>query len=184
MVNHLPTGPSLGIGITPDLATGPTNLFFDDGLAIGPSENGPTRYVENTFSWTDAVSWTRGDTTGSSERDSHRTRKIWSTTTTPTENSIFIRVADGSGNPYADFLLGAAGGYFQGALAPSNVRSKSTYVFGQDEWHASKNLVLTLGLRYEYSTPKSDTQGRSFSVIPGRAVPALYQCPFGDGLPG
>ena len=39
--NHLPTGPSLGIGITPDLATGPTNILFDNGFAIGPSENGP-----------------------------------------------------------------------------------------------------------------------------------------------
>jgi len=44
---------------------------------------------------------------------------------------------------------------------------QSTYVFGQDEWHLSKNLVLTLGLRYEYNTPKADTQGRTFSVIPG-----------------
>ena len=58
--NSLPTGPSLGIQITPDLATGPTNIFFDNGFLLGPSENGPTRYVENTFSWTDAVSWTRG----------------------------------------------------------------------------------------------------------------------------
>ena len=43
------------------------------------------------------------------------------------------------------------------AKAPSNIRSKNTYVFGQDEWHVKKNLVLTLGLRYEYSTPKTDT---------------------------
>src|ERR1039458_3107767 len=33
VVSHLPTGPSLGIGITPDLATGPTNILFDDGFA-------------------------------------------------------------------------------------------------------------------------------------------------------
>jgi len=74
---------------------------------------------------------------------------------------------NGSGNDYADFLLGATDAYFQNANAPSTIRSKSTYVFGQDEWHLSKNLVLTLGLRYEYNTPKADTQGRTFSVIPG-----------------
>ena len=35
--------PELGIDITPDLATGPTNIYFDNGFHIGPSENGPTR---------------------------------------------------------------------------------------------------------------------------------------------
>src|SRR5208282_4163155 len=48
----LPTPADLGIAITPDQTTGPTNLFFDTGLSIGESETGPTRYVENTFSWT------------------------------------------------------------------------------------------------------------------------------------
>src|ERR1035437_5090453 len=149
--NHLPTGPSLGIGITPDLATGPTNIYFDNGFQIGPSENGPTRYVENTFSWTDSVSWTQGK----------HNWKFGAGFSPYQENLVYDYYTNGefdfytgsgaSGNPYADFLLGAAGGYFQGALAPSNIRSKSTYVFGQDEWHVSKNVVLTLGLRYEYN---------------------------------
>jgi hypothetical protein len=184
VVTHLPTGPSLGIGITPDLATGPTNILFDDGFAIGPSENGPTRYVENTFSWTDAISWTRGK----------HNWKFGAGFSPYQENLVydyytngefdFYTGADGSGNPYADFLLGAAGGYFQGALAPSNIRSKSTYVFGQDEWHASKNVVVTLGLRYEYNTPKSDTEGRSFSVIPGLQSQRFINAPLGMVFPG
>src|SRR5271169_849943 len=37
VITHLPTGPSLGIDITPDLSTGPTNIFFDTGFQIGPS---------------------------------------------------------------------------------------------------------------------------------------------------
>ena len=184
VVNHLPTGPSLGIGITPDLATGPTNIYFDDGFAIGPSENGPTRYVENTFSWTDSISWTKG----------RHNWKFGAGFSPYQENLVydyytngefdFYTGSDASGNPYADFLLGAAGGYFQGALAPSNIRSKSTYVFGQDEWHVSKNVVLTLGLRYEYNTPKSDTQGRSFSVIPGLQSQRFVNAPLGMVFPG
>jgi hypothetical protein len=184
VVKHLPTGPSLGIGITPDLATGPTNILFDDGFAIGASENGPTRYVENTFSWTDAVSWTQGK----------HNWKFGAGFSPYQENLVydyytngefdFYTGFDASGNPYADFLLGAAGGYFQGALAPSNIRSKSSYVFGQDEWHAGKNLVLTVGLRYEYNTPKSDTQGRSFSVIPGLQSQRFINAPLGMVFPG
>src|SRR5271156_3421588 len=58
--NRLPTGPELGIDITPDLAPGPTEIYFDNGFVIGPTENGPTRFIENTFSWTDALTWTQG----------------------------------------------------------------------------------------------------------------------------
>jgi Carboxypeptidase regulatory-like domain/TonB-dependent Receptor Plug Domain len=183
---HLPTGPSLGIGITPDLSTGPTNIFFDTGFQIGPSENGPTRYVENTFSWTDAVSWTRGK----------HNWKFGAGFSPYQENLVYDYYTNGefdfyssfsstaSGNPYADFLIGGASAYFQGALAPSNIRSKSTYVFGQDEWHTSKNLVLTLGLRYEYNTPKADTQGRTFSVIPGEQSRRFVDAPLGMVFPG
>ena len=185
--NHLPSGPALGVQITPDLATGPTNLFFDNGLSLGPSENGPTRYVENTFSWTDAVSWTRGK---------HNWR-FGGGFSPYQENLVYDYYTNGefdfftfggssvsSGNPYADFLLGNPDEYFQGALAPSNIRSKSSYVFGQDEWHATKNVVLTLGLRYEYNTPKSDTQGRSFSVIPGQQSRRFVNAPLGLVFPG
>jgi len=182
---QLPTPGDLGIGITPDVATGPTNLFFDSGLYIGFSENGPTRYVENTFSWTDAVSWTRGK----------HNWKFGSGFSPYQENLAYDYIIDGefdfygsggigSGNSYADFLLGIPYDYLQGAKAPSNIRTKSTYVFGQDEWHARKNLVLTLGLRYEYNTPKTDTEGRSFSVIPGEQSQRFVNAPLGLVFPG
>jgi Carboxypeptidase regulatory-like domain/TonB-dependent Receptor Plug Domain len=183
--DHLPTSTSLGIGITPDVATGPTNLFFDTGLSIGNSENGPTRYVENTFSWTDAVTWTRG----------RHNWKFGAGFTPYQENLVYDYIVNGefdyygsggigSGNSYADFLLGIPYDYIQGAKAPSNIRQKNTYVFGQDEWHARKNLVLTLGLRYEYSTPKRDTEGRTFSIIPGEQSKRFVNAPTGLVFPG
>jgi len=183
--NHLATGQALGIDITPDLATGPTNLFFDTGLQLGPSENGPTRYVENTFSWTDAVSWTRGKHNwkfggGFSPYQENLVYDYY----TNGEFDFYTGTTTGTGNAYADFLLGIPDGYFQGALAPSNIRSKSSYIFGQDEWHASKKLVLTFGLRYEYNTPKSDTQGRTFSVIPGEQSQRFINAPLGMVFPG
>jgi hypothetical protein len=183
--NHLPTGPQLGIDITPDLATGPTNLYFDTGFYIGPSENGPTRYIENTFSWTEALSWTRGKHNwkfgaGFSPYQENLVYGYYLNG----EFDFYTGTSTGSGNDYADFLLGIPDAYFQNALAPSNVRSKSTYVFGQDEWHVFKNLVLTLGLRYEYNSPKYDTQGRSFSVIPGLQSQRFPNAPPGLVFPG
>jgi hypothetical protein len=181
----LPTGPQLGIQITPDLATGPTNIFFDNGFQIGPSEIGPTRFIENTFSWTDALSWTRGK----------HNWKFGAGFSPYQENLVFgyylngeldfyTGTSTGTGNDYADFLLGIPDAYFQNALAPSNIRSKSTYAFGQDEWHLRKNLVLTLGLRYEYNSPKFDTEGRTFSVIPGLQSQRFINAPPGLVFPG
>jgi hypothetical protein len=180
-----PTGPDLGIEISPDIATGPTNLFFDTGLDIGPSENGPTRYIENTFSWTDAVSWTKGKHNwkfgaGFSPYQENLSYAYY----TNGEFDFYSQTSVATGNAYADFLLGIPDAYFQGANAPSNIRSKSTYVFGQDEWHLRKDLVLTLGLRYEYNTPKSDTQGRLFTVIPGEQSKRFTNAPLGMVFPG
>src|ERR1700733_10858411 len=183
--NKLPTGPDLGIDITPDLATGPTDIFFDNGFLIGPTENGPTRFVENTFSWTDAFSWTRGKHNwkfgaGFSPYQQNMVYGYYLNG----ELDFYSDNIVGSGNDYADFLLGTPDAYFQNALAPSNIRSKSTYLFGQDEWHFRKNLVLTLGLRYEYNTPKYDTEGRSFSVIPGDQSRRFTDAPLGLVFPG
>ncbi len=183
--NKLPTGPELGIGITPDLATGPTNIYFDNGFEIGPSENGPTRYIENTFSWSDSLTWTKGKHNlkfGAGFSPYQENLKY--AFITNGEFDYYTDTSTGAGNPYADFLLGIPDGYFQDALAPSNIRTKSTYLFAQDEWHVRKSLVLTVGLRYEYNTPKSDTQGRSFSVIPGDQSKRFVNAPLGLVFPG
>jgi Carboxypeptidase regulatory-like domain/TonB-dependent Receptor Plug Domain len=184
-ITHLPTGPQLGIDITPDLATGPTNLYFDTGFYIGLSENGPTRFIENTFSWTEALTWTRGKHNwkfgaGFSPYQENLVYGYYLNG----ELDFYTGTSTGTGNDYADFLLGIPDAYFQNALAPSNIRSRSTYAFGQDEWHLRKNLVLTLGLRYEYNSPKADTEGRTFSVIPGLQSQRFPNAPPGLVFPG
>ena len=186
VTKQLPTGPSLGVGITPDLATGPTNIFFDTGYQFGPSENGPTRFVENTFSWTDAVSWTQGKHNWKfgAGFSPYQENLLYDYYTNGEFDFDSLDGSNASGNPYADFLLGAPSAYFQGPLAASNIRSKSTYVFGQDELHVRKNVVLTIGLRYEYNTPKRDTQGRSFSVIPRLQSQRFPNAPLGLVFPG
>jgi outer membrane receptor protein involved in Fe transport len=183
---HGPTGQKLGVvGVTPDLATGPTNIYMDNGFFIGPSENGPTRYIENTFSWTDALTWTQGKNNwkfgaGYSPYQENLSYGFYLNG----EFDFYTGTTTASGNDFADFLLGVPDAFFQNALAPSNIRSKSTYVFGQDEWHVRKNLVLTIGLRYEYNSPKLDNQGRSFSVIPGLQSTRFPDAPPGLVFPG
>jgi hypothetical protein len=181
----LPTPQQLGIGITPDLSTGPTNILFDTGLALGFSENGPTRLVDNTYVYSDTLSWVKG----------RHTWKFGGGFSAYQDNATFAFIVDGefdlsgvggigSGNSFADFLLGIPNSFFESPNAPSTIRSKATYGFAQDEWRVRKNLTLTLGIRYEYSTPKLDTQGRSFSIIPGMQSQVFTNAPVGLLFPG
>lgn len=181
----LPTPAALGIGITPDLATGPTNLAFDNGLGIGFSPSGPQRITDNTFSYSDTVTWIRG----------HHSWKFGGGFSAYQNNTFFAFYNNGqfffvgqggvgSQNSFADFLLGLPYSYFQGSAAPSNVRTKFSDGFAQDSWRVRKNLVLDLGLRYEYSTPKRDTEGRTFSIIPGLQSLRFVNAPPGMVFPG
>jgi len=181
----LPNAADLGIAITPDLPTGPPNVLFDNGLALGFSEQGPTILASNTYGISDTVTWVKG----------RNTWKFGAGVSTYQNNTVFDFFGNGefdfdgqggigTGNSFADFDLGIVNSYFQNANAASNIRSKAVYGFLQDEWRVKKNLTLTLGLRYEYSSPKYDTQGRSFSVIPGLQSTVFSNAPLGMVFPG
>lgn len=184
----LPTAADLGIGITPDNPTGPPNIFFDTGAQYGFSEQGPTNLANNTFGFIDTVSWVRG----------RHNMKFGGGLTGYQNNTVYDFYINGefdfysysygsgpaTGNPFADFLLGAPSQLFQYPQAPSNIRSKAMNVFAQDEWRVNSKLTLTYGLRYEYSQPKLDTQGRSFSIIPGQQSTVFTGAPVGMVFPG
>src|SRR6185437_1278934 len=180
---NLPTPAQLGVGVTPDQSTGPTRLGFSSGLVTGFSPQGPTKLINNTFSYSDTFTWVRG----------RHNWKFGASYTPYQNNTVFDFFVDGqfdfdefngAFNPYANFLLGMPEDYFQFGSAPSNIRQKSTYFFVQDEWHATRNLVLTLGTRYEYSSPKLDTQGRSFTIVPGAQSTRFVNAPTSLLFPG
>jgi len=184
----LPTPAELGIGVTPDNPSGPTRISFAGGLTVGFSPQGPTTLINNTFSYSDTLSWNVGN---------HGLK--FGITFSPYQNNTvydfyvngnFFFSGDpsaggiGSGNDLADFLFGLPDEYLQFGEAPSDIRSKSTYFFAQDEWKLRRNLTLTLGLRYEYSQPKIDTRGRSFSLKLGQKSTVFPNAPIGLLFPG
>ncbi|MGB7846980.1 MAG: TonB-dependent receptor [Candidatus Acidiferrum sp.] len=184
----LPTASDLGIGITPDNPTGPPNLWFDTGLLVGFSENGPTTFANNTFGFLDTISWVRG----------RHNFKFGGGLSAYQNNTVYDFYINGefdfysysygngpaTGNTLADFLLGAPSQLFQYPAAPSNIRSKAFAGFFQDEWRVTKRLTLNLGVRYEYNQPKLDTKGRSFSIIPGLQSTVFSGAPVGMVFPG
>ena len=182
----LPTPGQLGIGITPDESTGPTLLGFGSGMSLGFSYGGPTTLIDNTYTWSDTLSWIRGK----------HTMKFGFNYTPYQDNTLYDYYVNGefffygtgggsfSQNDRADFLMGLPDEFLQFPSAPSNIRSYNIGFFGQDEWKVRRNLTLTFGLRYEYNSPKYDTQGRSFSLAIGQQSTVFPGAPKGLLLPG
>lgn len=181
----LPNASQLGIGIVQDDPQGPPNLFFDDsGLSVGFSEQGPTDLVDTTFGFAETLTYVHG----------RHNWKLGAGVSAYRDNTVFDFIVNGefdffafgagTDNGLADFDLGIPSQYFQYPHAPSNIRSKSYYGFVQDEWQLSKRFTLDLGVRYEYNSPKEDTEGRSFSIIPGLQSTRFTGAPVGMVFPG
>lgn len=182
-----PTAAELGANLPSDQPTGPPQLFFyGSSITTGPSHQGPTVEADNTYGFSDNLSWTKG---------SHNLKFgfYFSPYQNNTTYDYFINGAYffygasttvGSGLDVADFLMGNPDEYTQSPKAPSNIRSHQYAGFGQDTWHASRQLTLTFGLRYEYAQPKYDTQGRTFSFIPGLQSQRFPNAPPGLVFPG
>lgn len=175
----------LGFVIHPDVSDGPPPIAFDNGLSLGFSSNGPTAYADTTYNYSDTISWTKNRHTlrmGASLwtfADNFRYGYL-------TSGSFYYTAGGGnsSGNSLADFLLGNPENYTQGPDAPNNVRTKDIAVFAQDDWQVAPSLVVSLGLRYEYNSPKLDTLGRTYAVFPGQQSTVFSTAPVGLLFPG
>lgn len=175
----------LGFQINPDVSDGPPPIAFDNGLSLGYSSNGPTNYGDTTYSYSDTVSWTKAR---------HTLRfgaNLWTFADNfaygyLTSGSFYYTAGGGqsSGNSFADFILGNPEFYTQGPHAPNNVRTKDIALFLQDDWRVSTNLNISLGLRYEYNSPKLDTLGRTYAVFPGQQSTRYPTAPVGLLFPG
>jgi hypothetical protein len=182
---NLPGPQQLGIGITPDIPTGPSIMVLSSGLTMGFSPQGPSAIIDNTYTFQDTLTWTRG---------AHSIKTGFSYTPYQ-DNQVFDFYIDGqfrfsgstgagSKNDRADFLMGIPNQFQQFPAAPSNIRTHNLAGFVQDEWRVRSNLRLTFGLRYEYSSPKVDLQGRTFSAILGAKSSVFPNSPVGLVFPG
>jgi Carboxypeptidase regulatory-like domain len=102
----------------------------------------------------------------------------------------FVFSGSATGVDFADFLLGAPqgdsgpNGYTQASKQILDSRTKYGGAYVQDSWKAKPNFTLNLGLRWEYSTPWYDTQGKIQSIIPGEQSVLFPLSPLGFVYPG
>ncbi|HMF75921.1 MAG TPA: TonB-dependent receptor [Bryobacteraceae bacterium] len=184
---NLPTPAQLGTGIISDDPTGPPLVGLQgSNLNLGYNPNGPTTRIDNTYNFADNLSWTRGN----------HNLKFGFSFSPYQNNTVYdyyvngeyffygLSTGVGSGLDLADFLMGNPDEFVQFGKAPSNVRSHQYGGFVQDSWKITKRLTLNLGLRYEYAQPKFDTQGRTFSLVPGAQSTRFVNAPQGLLFPG
>jgi hypothetical protein len=182
----LPTPAELGINITPDDAIGPTQMLLNiSNLGLGFNINGPADYADTTYSYNDAITWIRGK----------HTWKAGASLAYVQNNAFFAYqtvggfqfdgpAGIGSGLDLADLLLGVPDIYSQYPRANSAIRSHQVAAFLQDDWKIARNFTLSLGLRYEYSSPKLDPRNRNYMIIPGKQSTEYPNAPLGLLFPG
>lgn len=182
----LPGPVALGVMITPDDVTGPPQILLNaSGPQLGFNINGPAHYEDTTYVFADTFSWIRG----------RHTWKFGGAVGIVQNNATFDFANNGqfnfdgpagiaTGNDRADFLIGAPDIFEQFPRGISAIRSHQYGVFAQDEWKVTRHLVVTLGVRYEYNTPKSDPKKREYMIIPGRQSLRYPGAPLGMLFPG
>ena len=182
--SHLPTPMQLGVNIQSDDPFGPPSLSFASGMSVGFNPNVAWK-ADNNYAISDTLTWNRG----------HHTYKFGGRFGIMQENSVYSYQTNGifyfsgpfgigSGNDLADFLFGASDEFSEYSRAPSNEHQKQYAAFAQDEWKATPRLTVTYGLRYEYTSPETDTHGYSFSIVPGRQSVRFPGAPLGFLVPG
>lgn len=94
-------------------------------------------------------------------------------------------VIPGLNNALNDFAHGFATAFIQGATGtPRALRSKSIYLFAQDDWRVLPRLTLNLGVRWEFNSPLVDANDRVAAFRPGQQSTVYSTAPVNLVYPG
>ncbi len=169
------------------------------GIGIGTVQNGiggvgASKVAENRYIVNDNLTMVRGQHTftfGGEVRWLQRNEgglPGGSFTFEPTQTALngtgfingnqAVTLPVGTGAPAASFLFGGMDFSRFDYPIESAYRWWQTGVFFQDDWRATPNLTLNLGLRYDLQIPRTDTRGNVSTMDPTLPNPAV------GGIPG
>jgi hypothetical protein len=141
---------------------------------------------EGRYSYTDALSWSKGShflKIGADIWNEYRNEPNttygngqWTFTNTVTSQPGATQYTQW-GSSFASFLLGAPGTAYTSGPKAGAARIPYQAVFIQDEWHATKKLSLSLGLRWENNSPMYDKFGRTANFSPTTPNPGAGNIP-------
>lgn len=145
----------LGISLfqpLPPVAWGVPEVNITGFNGFATNVNAPYTVHEQTFQWTDNVSWTHGTHTTTFGAEFRRDR--FDDLGGQVENGFFTLNGSYSGYGFSDFMLGLP--YTTSATATLGVgqfRATSQAYYINDDWKVRHNISVEMGLRYEYTPP-------------------------------
>jgi len=155
----------------------------------GLTDPTPRRELDQTYTVSDTVSWSRGKHNWRFGGDYRKILQSFRSAKNAEGTFTFTGLAtshfDSSGNAvantgydFADFLLGLPQQTtLQSGTDSYDFRANSFDVYTQDDWRWRPSLSLNLGIRYEYNGPFTEAHNRiaNLDVAPGftNAVPVL-----------
>ena len=154
----------------------------------GLSDPTPRRELDQTYSFSETVSWNRGKHNWRFGGDYRRLLQSFRSARNAEGSFVFTGfatsqyntgntqpVAD-TGYDFADFLLGfPQQTSLQSGATSYNFRANAFDFFVQDDWRFRPNLSFNLGLRYEYNGPYTEAKNQiaNLDVAPGFTFAAV-----------
>ena len=185
---RLPGPPNLGITGTGNPVDGPPLMVFPTSqLAFGYPSINPIQNPDNTYEFSDTFTRIKGLHTFKAGGSLAIVQSFSANADFAQSFTFNGPTGSGSKNDLADFLFGGADVFQSFPPGVNVVRSHQYAAFFQDEWRVKPRLVLTMGIRYEYDTPKNDSKSPQVFVLPGHQSQKYPLAPLGllvQGDPG
>ena len=149
------------------------NVVFNGGgfTAIGDANDGPFANDNNTLQFVDKLSWIHGKHTFAFGGE--YSRQNFNQVGNQFSRGVFTFQAGATTNPangtggysFAEFLLGKLFvSTNAAAVADAEFQRNVFHAFIDDTWKVTPKLTLSLGLRYEWTPPFTNTLGDYFTV--------------------
>ncbi len=151
------------------------------GTSIGLPD-GTTGQYNNTFQGSDNFTKASGKHTFKFGAD-YRYFQI-NERNTYTSNGYFEFYGNETGNDFANYLIGAPDLFNQSSRQFLDSRTNHLGLFAQDTFKIKPNLTLNYGLRWEFSQPFYDTEGKIQAFVPGQQSTVYPDAPTGWVFPG
>jgi hypothetical protein len=180
-----------GVGTTSDFVPGiPDNKLVQGGVPaiviigfsprLGSPDFLPKFQHSQQFQYANTLSWTSGAHAVRIGADAMMPLKLDYLDVPNTRGRLVFEGSytqfggglPGTGSPLADFLVGAARNAALSNVVAVNQRRFMYSFFGQDYWKASRDLTISLGLRYDFGSPAYERNNRIANFDPAAASSA------------